>query len=144
MEDCKLMNGLSGAHLSVIMFNFGWVSIVETTIITSFLNGFSWPRNHFEWYLIVFLAIFSFCGQVLLTRSLQLEQAGAVSVVRATTDITLSFLWQIIIFKETPDLWSIFGAFLVSSCIVLCTMQKWVVSLPEHSQLKAKLFFFQM
>ncbi|KAH7637593.1 hypothetical protein HUG17_8697 [Dermatophagoides farinae] len=130
-----------GAHHAVIMFNFGWVAIIETTILTTLLNGFSMPRTPFEWYLIVVLAVFSFCGQMLLTRSLQLEQAGPVSVVRATTDITLAFLWQLIIFKETPDLWSIFGALVVSSCIVLTAMRKWVLSLPEHSRIRDKLYF---
>ncbi|XP_075588556.1 solute carrier family 35 member G1 [Dermatophagoides farinae] len=130
-----------GAHHAVIMFNFGWVAIIETIILTTLLNGFSMPRTPFEWYLIVVLAVFSFCGQMLLTRSLQLEQAGPVSVVRATTDITLAFLWQLIIFKETPDLWSIFGALVVSSCIVLTAMRKWVLSLPEHSRIRDKLYF---
>ena len=130
-----------GAHHAVIMFNFGWVAIIETTILTTLLNGFSMPRTPFEWYLIVVLAVFSFCGQMLLTRSLQLEQAGPVSVVRATTDITLAFLWQLIIFNEIPDLWSIFGALVVSSCIVLTAMRKWVLSLPEHSRIRDKLYF---
>ncbi|KAI2805208.1 hypothetical protein BLOT_004200 [Blomia tropicalis] len=122
-----------GAHHAVIMFNFGWVAMIETTVLTSVLNGFSLPANPFEWYLIVILAVFSFCGQILLTRSLQLEQAGPVSVVRATTDIALAFLWQIIIFRETPDMWSIFGALLVSSCILLTSLRKWVLSLPDNS-----------
>ncbi|KAH9413992.1 hypothetical protein DERP_012369, partial [Dermatophagoides pteronyssinus] len=136
-----LIRKAKNVHHSVIMFNFGWVAIIETTILTTLLNGFSMPRTPFEWYLIVVLAVFSFCGQMLLTRSLQLEQAGPVSVVRATTDITLAFLWQLIIFNEIPDLWSIFGALVVSSCIVLTAMRKWLLSLPEHSRIKNKLYF---
>ncbi|UXI14462.1 hypothetical protein NH340_JMT00405 [Sarcoptes scabiei] len=132
------------AHHAVIMFNFGWVAILETTIITFVLDGFSMPRNRFEWYLIVVLSVFAFCGQILLTRSLQLEQAGPVSVVRATTDIALAFLWQLIIFKEMPDIWSICGALIVSSCIVLTAMRKWVISLSDHSRLKTKLSFLLM
>lgn len=132
----KLWWPLIGAHHAVIMFNFGWVAMIETTVLTSVLNGFSLPANPFEWYLIVILAVFSFCGQILLTRSLQLEQAGPVSVVRATTDIALAFLWQIIIFRETPDMWSIFGALLVSSCILLTSLRKWVLSLPDNSRWK--------
>lgn len=126
------------------MFNFGWVAMIETLIITTVVSGFSLPANPFEWYLIVILAVFSFCGQILLTRSLQIEQAGPVSVVRATTDIALAFLWQVIIFHENPDLWSIFGALLVSSCIVLTSLRKWVLSLPEHSRMKAKFYFLVM
>lgn len=120
------------------MFNFGWVAILETAVITSLMNGFSLPRNEFEWYLIVVLSVFSFCGQLLLTRSLQLEQAGPVSIVRATTDIVLAFLWQIIIFRESPDFWSVIGAMLVFGCIVLVSLRKWLMSLPDHSRLKGR------
>lgn len=133
-----------GAHHAVIMFNFGWVAVIETTVITTLLEGFSLPATPFDWYLIVILGVFSFCGQLLLTRSLQLEQAGPVSVVRATTDIALAFLWQVVVFKETPDLWSIFGALLVSSCILLTSLRKWALSLPERSRLRERLFFLSL
>ncbi len=126
------------------MFNFGWVAVIETTVITTLLEGFSLPATPFDWYLIVILGVFSFCGQLLLTRSLQLEQAGPVSVVRATTDIALAFLWQVVVFKETPDLWSIFGALLVSSCILLTSLRKWALSLPERSRLRERLFFLSL
>ena len=46
---------LAGAHYAVIMFNFGWVAVIETTVITTVLQGFSLPANPFEWYLIVIL-----------------------------------------------------------------------------------------
>lgn len=130
-----------GAHHSVIMFNFGWVAIVETVIITALMDGFSAPKTALEWLLIVLLGFFSFCGQILLTRSLQLEQAGPVSVVRAATDIALAFIWQMWLFGEVPDGWSITGAFLVTTCILITSVRKWVITLPEHSKLKSRLTF---
>jgi drug/metabolite transporter (DMT)-like permease len=124
------------------MFNFGWVAIVETIIITTLLDGFSMPKTLFEWSLITLLGIFSFCGQILLTRSLQLEQAGPVSVVRAATDIALAFVWQLWLFNDIPDVWSITGAFLVTTCIIMTSLRKWVLSLPPHSRIKSKFSYF--
>lgn len=135
---------MAGAHFAVILFNFGWIAIIETTLLTAMLSGFSLPRDPFQWYLMVILAILSFCGQVLLTRSLQLELAGPVSIVRATADIALSFVWQLIIFRETPDVWSITGALLVSSCMLLTGIRKWYLTLPEHSQLKDRFRFLSL
>lgn len=123
------------------MFNFGWVAIVETVVITTLMNGFSMPHSLFEWLLIVLLGGFSFCGQILLTRSLQLEQAGPVSVVRAATDIALAFVWQLWLFDDVPDGWSITGAFLVTTCILITSVRKWVITLPEHSRIKSRLYF---
>lgn len=120
-----------GAHHAVIMFNFGWVAIIETSLLTALLDGFTLPRTHFEWYLIVLLAVFSFFGQLLMTRALQLDLAGPVAIVRATTDIALAFIWQVVIFRQPPDLWSVMGALLVSSCIALISLRKWLNTVPE-------------
>ncbi|CAG2175509.1 unnamed protein product, partial [Oppiella nova] len=133
-----------GAHHSVIMFNFGWVAIVETVIITALMDGFSAPKTLTEWLLIILLGIFSFCGQILLTRSLQLEQAGPVSVVRAATDIALAFVWQLWLFNDVPDIWSITGAFLVTNCIIITSVRKWVLTQPEHSRIKSKCYFLTL
>lgn len=132
------------AHHSVIMFNFGWVAIIETTIITALLDGFTAPANLKEWSLVLCLGVFSFCGQWLLTRSLQLEQAGPVSVVRAAADIVLAFVWQIWLFREVPDGWSIAGALLVTTCILMTSLRKWVLTLPEHSSVRRNLFFLNL
>lgn len=130
-----------GAHHSVIMFNFGWVAIIETIIITALMDGFSMPKTLFEWSLIILLGLFSFCGQILLTRSLQLEKAGPVSVVRAATDIALAFVWQLWLFNDIPDVYSIIGALIVTTCIIMTTLRKWLASLPEHSIIKSKFYF---
>lgn len=127
------------AHHSVIMFNFGWVALIETLVITSLMDGFSMPKYNWEWFYIVALGIFSFLGQVLLTRSLQLEAAGPVSVVRAATDIALAFVWQTWLFNEIPDIWSISGALIVTLCVLLTSVRKWILSLPEHSAVRKKL-----
>ncbi|KAI1291972.1 Solute carrier family 35 member G1 [Halotydeus destructor] len=128
-------------HHYVIMFNFGWIATIETVIITFLMDGFSWPKNSWEWYYILALGVFSFFGQILLTRSLQLEAAGPVSVVRAATDIALAFIWQLWFFNDIPDMWSISGALIVTFCVLLTSVRKWILSLPEHSEVRQKLLF---
>lgn len=129
-------------HYSVIMFNFGWVALIETMILTLLMDGYSMPTKSIEWFYILILALLSFTGQVLLTRSLQLEAAGVVAVVRAATDISLAFIWQMLFFSEFPDAWSTSGAIIVTLCVVLTGTRKWLLTLPDHDDLKIKLSKF--
>ncbi|XP_022708104.1 solute carrier family 35 member G1-like isoform X2 [Varroa jacobsoni] len=125
----------------VIMLNFGWVAILETLTITLLFGTFTPPRSPMDQLLIGILCIFSFIGQLCLTHALQNEQAGPVSVVRSTVDIILVFIWQLIFFAEIPDGYSISGAILVSSCVILTGLRKWLLSLPESSAAKRRLYF---
>ncbi|XP_035218714.1 solute carrier family 35 member G1-like [Stegodyphus dumicola] len=131
---------MTGVHHAIIMFNFGWVAILETTLLTFITGKFTAPACGLEQWLVILLGIFSFCGQMLLTLALKQEHAGPVAIVRAATDIVLAFIWQIWFFNEIPDAYSISGAILVSSCVVLISLRKWIMSLPEHSSIRKKAY----
>lgn len=74
----------------------------------------------------------------MLTLALQLENAGPVALAR-TADIVFAFIWQVLFFKEVPNIYSLVGAFLVTSSVVITGLRKWVVSLPDNSPTKLKL-----
>ncbi|RZF47299.1 hypothetical protein LSTR_LSTR009790 [Laodelphax striatellus] len=61
-----------------------------------------------------------------------MEQAGPVAIARSA-DIVFAFLWQVIFFQETPNRYSILGAFLVTSSVILNGLKKWIQALPETS-----------
>lgn len=52
------------------------------------------------------------------------EKAGPVSVTR-TSNIVLSYIWEITILHEQPEWTSLLGAGMVSSCVVLLAVNKW-------------------
>uniref|UniRef100_L7M1T2 Putative permease of the drug/metabolite transporter dmt superfamily n=1 Tax=Rhipicephalus pulchellus TaxID=72859 RepID=L7M1T2_RHIPC len=131
---------VKGVHHSVIMFNFGWVAILETATISLLTVGqLELPRCGIDRWLLVVLGAFSFGGQVLLTRALQLEQAGPVSVVRSAADIVFVFVWQVVFFGEVPDRYTMSGAVLVTACVLLTGLRKWALTLPESSVTRARL-----
>lgn len=136
-----LLRALKGLHFSVIMTNFGAFALIQTIGVTWALDALCWPQCGVERLLVVALALFSFGGQILLTLSLQLEQAGPVAIARSA-DIVFAFIWQVLFFKETPNIYSLAGAFLVTSSVVLTGIRKWVISLPENSPIKRKLAVF--
>ncbi|XP_003744041.1 solute carrier family 35 member G1-like [Galendromus occidentalis] len=136
-----LLRKLKDTDHFVVMLNFGWVAVIETFFLTLSLGSFTMPRSSDDLMMVFALCLFSFLGQVCLTRALQTEQAGPVSVVRATADIAFVFIWQISFFGEIPDRYSVSGAILVSLCVILTSVRKWVLSLPEHSAAKHRLLF---
>ncbi|XP_067137424.1 solute carrier family 35 member G1-like [Centruroides vittatus] len=127
-----VLRKLKNLHHSVVMFNFGWVAVIETAIITS-IFGFNIPKCGLNQGLIVLLGIFSFFGQSLMTQALQTENAAPVSIVRAAVDIILAFFWQVLFFHDIPDVFSITGTILVTFCIFMISIRKWKVSLPKDS-----------
>ena len=53
---------------------------------------------------MVAIGLMSFLGQLLLTVSLKVEEAGKVSIIRKSADILFAFAFQIIIFEVSCSL----------------------------------------
>lgn len=133
-----LLRALKGIHFSVIMTNFGSFALVQCLLVTYIIGGLCMPPCGFDRYLIVALALFSFLGQILLTVALQIEQAGPVAIARSS-DIVFAFIWQVMFFNEIPNKYSVGGAILVMSSVVLIGLRKWILALPQDANLRQKL-----
>lgn len=127
-----LLRALKGLHFSVIMTNFGAFGLIYTAIVSWTIGSLCLPPCGTDRLLVVALALFSFLGQILLTLSLQMEQAGPVAIARSA-DIVFAFFWQVIFFHEVPNFYSLLGALLVISCVILTGLRKWVQALPRDS-----------
>lgn len=57
-------------------------------IIDYVFFGFKLPTNGYSPYIIFLIGIFSFYAQLLLTRALQIEEAGVVSVIRTSGEVS--------------------------------------------------------
>lgn len=132
------LRALKGLHYSVVMTNFGAFALIYTMIVTWSVDALCWPYCGSERWLVIALGLFSFMGQILLTISLQIEQAGPVAIARSA-DIVFAFIWQIMFFKEVPNGYSIAGAILVTSSVVLTGLKKWAQSLPRESSLRRRI-----
>lgn len=133
-----LLRALKGLHFSVIMTNFGLFALIQTTLISWAIGALCMPHCGTDRLLVVALALFSFAGQILLTVALQIEQAGPVAIARST-DIVFAFFWQVLFFNEIPNRYSVGGAILVTSSVLLTGLRKWALSLPETSNIKKSL-----
>lgn len=66
--------------------------------------------------MLVLIALLGIAGQTFLTKALQIEKAGPVSLMR-TVDVILAFIFQFIFFGREPTWWSLGGTL----CIVAST-----------------------
>ncbi|GBN79801.1 Solute carrier family 35 member G1 [Araneus ventricosus] len=114
---------------SIMTFNFGWVGLLEIALLTAVFGNFKWQLCGIQSIYILLLALFSFSGETIVVMALQCEYAGPVSTVRAAADISLAFVWQIVVFHDVPDSYGIIGATLVSVSIFLIGLGKWLTSL---------------
>lgn len=133
-----LLRALKNVHYAVIMSNFGAFGLIYSIAIGIWLGGLCWPMCGTERILVVALALFSFCGQILLTLALKLEQAGPVSIGRSC-DIVFAFIWQVIFFKEPLNGFSVIGAVLVVSSVIWTGIRKWLISLPRESTIRKRM-----
>lgn len=135
-----LLRALKNLHFSVIMVCFATYSILQTFSMAWATGNLYWPKCGTERLLVVALGIFSFSGQMFLTIASQLEEAGLVAIAR-TVDVVFAFVWQIMFFNEIPNIFSIVGAVLVTSSVVLIGLRKWMMSMPSSSSIRKKLGF---
>lgn len=135
-----LLRALKDLHFSVIMVCFATYSVLQTSTMAWATGNLCWPKCGSERLLVVSLGVLSFSGQMLLTIAAQLEEAGLVAIAR-TVDVVFAFMWQIIFFDEIPNVFSILGALLVTSSVVLIGLRKWMMSMPSTSAIRKKLGF---
>lgn len=135
-----VLRTLKNLHYSVILVCFSTYSVFQTTSIAWATGKLCWPKCGTERLLVIALGIFSFSGQMLLTIASQLEEAGLVAIAR-TVDVVFAFIWQIIFFNEIPNIFSIVGAILVTSSVVMIGLRKWMMSLPSTSSTRKKFGF---
>jgi len=133
-----LLRMLKNIHFSVTLLVFGVVGVLESLVFAIFLGDLCFPSCGTERYSMIAIGLLSFLAQILLTVSLQLEEAGKVSIMRKSGDILFAFLFQIFLFNELPGLWSIVGALLVTAAVLVSSAKKIVDGLSPSHSLKTK------
>ncbi|XP_068687746.1 solute carrier family 35 member G1-like [Montipora foliosa] len=119
---------LKGVNTLVPVLYVGLSSVVLTTgaiLVSGSFQTVICGRSH-EWFLLG-LGFCGLGGQTLLTRSLQLERAGVVALIR-TLDIAFAFVFQLLFLDYTANIYSIVGASLVlGGNVVIILNRAWFI-----------------
>ncbi|CAN9509240.1 unnamed protein product [Ophioblennius macclurei] len=103
-------------HYYLSVWYYAVIGLLQSVIVVSALGEWKLPPCGRDRWLLILIAVLGVGAQSLLTKALQLENAGPVSLMR-TGDVVLSFLFQYIFLNYVPTMWSIGGAL----CVVAAT-----------------------
>lgn len=133
-----VLRKLHDVNVFIILFNFGIVATIVNAILTVAFGQFSWAVCGIQQWLVIAVGVFSFLSQLALTKALELEEAGPVSVLMAAGDIILAFILDMTLFQDRPDLYTIGGTILVVSSVMLVGFKKWLDGNSKGASLKLK------
>lgn len=136
-----ILRKIKSVHYTVTLFICSWVGSLETLVITYFMDGFHLPKNPLDPWLVMSVGLSSFLGQIFFTKSLQVEEAGIISVVQGCLELILAFLFQITIFHHIPNVQTIIGAIFVLIAVILTGLRKYMLTLPSDNCLRRRLSF---
>ncbi len=91
-------------------------------------------------YFFMFLGIFCFFEQLFFTKSIQCEEAGIISLLQTSSEVLFGFFFQIIVFHDTPDWWSISGAILVVIAVTIIPARKYFLEAKSGNESLLKRF----
>ncbi|XP_037546988.1 solute carrier family 35 member G1 [Nematolebias whitei] len=111
-------------HYYLSVWYYAVIGLLESIITVSILGEWKMPNCGRDRWMLILIAVLGIAGQIFLTKALQLEKAGLVSLMR-TVDVVLAFIFQFIFFNRAPTWWSLGGAL----CVVVSTsgiaVRKW-------------------
>lgn len=111
-------------HYYLSVWYYAVIGLLESVITVSVLGEWKMPNCGHDRWMLILIAVLGIAGQIFLTKALQLEKAGPVSLMR-TIDVVLAFIFQFIFFNRAPTWWSLGGAL----CVVVSTsgiaVRKW-------------------
>ncbi|CAL8099512.1 unnamed protein product [Orchesella dallaii] len=127
-------------HHALVNLFFALWGLIECLVVAYAIGVLEVPKDMREVGLIILTAFLAFFAQTCVTLALKYEQAGPVALVR-TSEVVFAFLWQALFLNVQPDMFSIIGAVLTLSGVVITSLRKMVMSLPEDHKCK-KTFGF--
>ena len=115
---------LKEVDLFLLVFYNAFSGSLITVVITGVFGSYALVIDTTTALLILLMGCLSFYGQVAMTLSLKLDEAGSISITHKALSILFSFIAQIVYFDEIPSLASLFGAVIISSCVVMSGIRK--------------------
>jgi drug/metabolite transporter (DMT)-like permease len=113
------------AHALISVSYFAGLGTLGSTLALLLIPGisFTMPQGVKEWILLLFLGIFGFALQFLLTAGLQLDRSSkATSMMYTQVLFALSFDWAI--WGMIPGGWSLIGGTIVIASTLWSALQK--------------------
>jgi len=99
----------------VIVYYFGVIGMIYGAVV-SLYQGFIMPKGG-DFIALFLIGFLSFLGQILKNRSYMYGKAARISMM-GYSQILINYFIDIFYFGIKPDAYSLFGSFLIISCIL--------------------------
>ncbi|KUF92605.1 hypothetical protein AM588_10007178 [Phytophthora nicotianae] len=115
---------LKSIHFLVIVHYFMLFSVIGSLLYMVLVQRvFVVPSTTGVWLAVIGSGVFTFVGQMLLTKGFQLEKAGIASVMRYL-DVVCVFMWDYLLLGEKINYWSVVGAAIICTCAATIALRK--------------------
>jgi len=111
-------------HALVFVNYFACVSTVFGSAASYILESPKLPAGWLQWVAMIAIGISGFLGQVCTNRALQLVPAAKATSVTYIS-VVFAFTYQIFLFNEAINWWSLSGSILISSYLIVILIKSW-------------------
>ncbi|NXB97494.1 S35G1 protein, partial [Vidua chalybeata] len=119
-------------HYFLSIWYYAVIGLIGCVIALFVLNEWRLPHCGRDRVFLILIGLLGLGGQVFLTKALQIEKAGPVSIMR-TMDVVFAFILQVLFLNHLPTWWTVGGALCVVASSSGTAIRKW-----RHSVKKAK------
>lgn len=119
-----------------ITFACGVLGTLEMAMIAYFMDAYHLPKSSLEPWFLMMIGVINYMGQQMFVNSLRSEDANIVSMIATSTEVSLAFIFQMTIFQNVPDNYTIIGSVLIFLVILLTSVQKYISTLPKDHFLR--------
>ncbi|NWR91872.1 S35G1 protein, partial [Furnarius figulus] len=120
-------------HYCLSIWYYAVIGLIGCVIALFFLNEWRLPHCGKDRVLLILIGVLGLGGQIFLTKALQIEKAGPVSIMK-TVDVVFAFILQILFLNHLPTWWTVGGALCVVASSTGTAIRKWRQSVKEAKQ----------
>ncbi|EGG16124.1 hypothetical protein DFA_09796 [Cavenderia fasciculata] len=111
-----------GTNPFVLVLYFSITSCVVLLPLTLLTKKFTIPQGT-TWIWLSVLSIIALGAQGLVNRGIQLLKAGKAASINYI-QIVFTFFWEVLVLKESVDVWTLLGAALILCCAAITAFRK--------------------
>ncbi|XP_043845899.1 solute carrier family 35 member G1 isoform X2 [Dromiciops gliroides] len=111
-------------HYLLSIWYYLVIGLLECVIALFVLGEWRLPHCGLDRLYLILIALLGLGGQIFITRALQIEKAGPVSIMK-TMDVVFAFILQIIFLHKIPTWWTIGGALCVVTSSSGAVIRNW-------------------
>ncbi|NXY66013.1 S35G1 protein, partial [Callaeas wilsoni] len=120
-------------HFFLSIWYYAVIGLIGCVIVLFVLNEWHLPHCGRDRVFLVLIGVLGLGGQIFLTKALQIEKAGPVSIMR-TMDVVFAFILQVLFLNHLPTWWTVGGALCVVASSSGTAIRKWLHSVKKAKQ----------